>query len=261
MLERKSEMLNYIEPKARVSPAALRSAGPVGSRIAAIAAALCLSSACVSMEVSSPRKNGPVVVQNSAAKCKPTDTFGQYYLLFGALPLRTISPDRMFPKADKSYRVTEKLEWYDIALTVVGGAFLSFSKNTIIIEECDAAGVFASDTDREAALKREADAAARLEQERIAKRLDEFTKARSKKFDATLVLKNGDVLAGRIKSISETKIILEVQASDAASEKQSTDKTATNEKPDSGKAAESDRVGTRVIERRDIAQIEFRDAP
>jgi hypothetical protein len=224
-----------------------------------VAAALCLAfyASCVSMNISSPQKDRPVVLQNADAECEAIDSFGQYYLLFGAAPLRTIPPERMFPEADKSYRLIEELKWYDMLLTIVGGAFLSLSKNTVTVEECEQSGVFASAADRDAALARLAAESAQAEQKRIAKRLDAFAKARSETFDATLVLKNGDVLAGRIKSISEEAVALEVRADETGPENRAGDAQTTNPNTDPKKPADS--VGTRVVPRVDIVRFEFRD--
>lgn len=220
-------------------------ASPSRPAQAALAFALALTTlapACVSMRISSPHADGqPVILQNAAAECRPVDSFNQFYLLFGVAPIRTIPQERMFPKTDQSYRVTEEFKWYDMALSIVGGAFLSLTKNTVTVEECDGQPVFASAAQRDEYLKREA----RTRQDEIGKRLDDFVKAQSEQLPAALVLKNGEILGGRVKSISEEAIVLEVVATDGGESETKTE--SASEK------------STRVIQRRDIEKIEFRN--
>ncbi len=220
---------------------------PAQATLAFALALTTLAPACVSMRISSPHADGqPVILQNAAAECRPVDSFNQFYLLFGVAPIRTIPQERMFPKTDQSYRVTEEFKWYDMALSIVGGAFLSLTKNTVTVEECDGQPVFASAAQRDEYLKREA----RTRQDEIGKRLDDFVKAQSEQLPAALVLKNGEILGGRVKSISEEAIVLEVVATDGGEKTGSESETKT----ESGSEK-----STRVIQRRDIEKIEFRN--
>lgn len=210
---------------------------------------------CVSMDISSPRKDGQVILQNPAAKCQVVESFGQYFLLFGAAPVRTIPAARMFPKPDKSYRITQELKWHDMLLTIFGGAFLSLTKNTVTIEECEAAAVFATQTERNAFFAREAEATAQKEQKEIDARIIRFAKTHSKSVDTILHLKDDTTVGGLIKSISDETIVLEVVAEMSAAktdETKSSDKKLLDKKSNAGKS-------TREISRRDIVKIQFQD--
>ena len=224
-------------------------------RALAGAALSALLSACVSMNIESPRPDGPVVLQNAAATCKPGDSFTQFYLLFGAAPIRTITPARMFPKSEKSYRVVEEYKWHDMVVTILAGAFLSLTKNTITVEECDAAPVFTNNSARDSYF-----AGLAAEQDKTnTRRLDEFAKRAGQAADVSLLLKNGRMVGGRIKSMSTDTIVVEVAAAAA-----STDATGTGNSSgaasDTAVTTDANAAGkTETIARGDIVKIIFND--
>lgn len=206
--------------------------------------ALLLSSslACVSAQLESPRTGRGVVLQAADAECKVAGQHGHYSLLFGAAPVIKVPPEKMFPKADASYRVRQEYTYGDVAITILGGLFLSLTKHTITVEECAETPVFATAAQRDAFFRQAANAEQAERDQELKDSLDRFAEKRGKDAEVVVALRDGRQLAGKILSIAEDRLILNVTAA---------------EKTDSETETEPAKTGRTVIPRKDITRIQF----
>ena len=71
---------------------------------------------------------------NTGRQCKPVFSRRLWGILFGTLALN----DWMLPKLDNkhSYRISEKMLWSDIVITVLGAWLVSVTTRTLSVEQC-----------------------------------------------------------------------------------------------------------------------------
>ncbi len=196
----KLTLMNY----SRIVPAVL----------AAALSALLIAPACQSLPVESPSADRLIALGPPDAQCTPVDTHTELYVLFGTVPLRTASPEKLFAGNASSYRLRREIRWHDVLVSVPGGLILSLTKNTLVVEECAAEPAFLTATEKRSYLEKAAAKETEEQQKKVNAALDAFLKqlADSDEADVVVLLKSGERRAGRLAEVRETEIVLEITA-------------------------------------------------
>ncbi|MCP5513616.1 MAG: hypothetical protein H7A24_17135 [Leptospiraceae bacterium] len=92
---------------------------------------------CTTFDLSTSIKNQVIKLASKKAKCLEPITIKNWTILYGTVPLTFLNqdPDRFIK--GRSFRLKEKAEALDIALSLLLGFTTSISVKTIIIENCE----------------------------------------------------------------------------------------------------------------------------
>lgn len=145
----------------------------------------------------SPAEGGRLVLGAAASPCKTESSYGQWHLLFGAVPLNRVNLSYANPA--QTYRIMEERSWLDSVITVVGGAVLTLTRKTVRVEVCEENFAVTSPAQAEEQKKREIRAA-----------LDGLLRedAPGSPGEPAFLMKSGEVRRGKIQEISEESIVI-----------------------------------------------------
>lgn len=90
---------------------------------------------CNSVEFKSP--SGQIIMLgDSESVCEKSESFGQWYLLYGTIPLNMPNSETMFTEEYKTYRVKINSTGFDFFVSTVVCFFTSITRKTIVVEYC-----------------------------------------------------------------------------------------------------------------------------
>lgn len=163
-------------------------------RVLALAALGAFSVSCVTARYGRPEGAEAAAFASAAGdECRAVASEGRYAFLFGAIPI-SAEPPAFSPKQGASYRIVERADWLDYAVTVLGGWAVTLTRMTVEVQECAEDVLVVGRTQREA-------------EERAA--LDALTRAHPG--ETALILRDGETLVGRVAEIDAETIVLEVR--------------------------------------------------
>lgn len=160
-----------------------------------------LPGACstTSVQMQSPATGARTVLASPQNNCQAT-TRGQWYLLFGALPINKV--DLSLQETGKTYRVKEESKWYDVLIDIFGGAILTLTRKTITVDSCDERLMVVSQDELETERKKELQAA-----------LDKYaTETPTLPEEAIFILSSGDSIRGKILEFDSDTITIAVRS-------------------------------------------------
>ncbi|MCE9598140.1 MAG: hypothetical protein K8S54_09260 [Spirochaetia bacterium] len=158
---------------------------------------------CAGLPIQSPSGKDRVVLAAQESKCAPEKSYGQWSLLFGAIPLNR--PVVAFANPSKTYRITEHSSTFDIFVDVLGGSFTTLTRRTITVNACEESFALASQEQLDAQQLKQTQSA-----------LDEYlTQPSGITNEPIFIMKGGETRRGRILEISDSQItIMERKKSD-----------------------------------------------
>ncbi|WP_108976580.1 hypothetical protein [Leptospira ryugenii] len=91
---------------------------------------------CTTQKIQSPYSDRSIQLEGWEKVCKSERVFPQWYLFWGAYPIREWKEQEFFPDSKRSYRISIKTTWLDGVVSALGGLTISITRKTWVIEDC-----------------------------------------------------------------------------------------------------------------------------
>ena len=100
---------------------------------AAVVMVIILIVGCRSSEIIESGEK-PVLIAPRTDSCSVVNTHRQYNFLFGTIPINKIRFGNL--GSETGYRVIKRNTWKDVAISILGGMYLTISSNTLELQRC-----------------------------------------------------------------------------------------------------------------------------